>query len=93
LIKDQTKNLSFVQRQKGENLLAMIHLDDKQSVKRVKYNNGQWQGMLDNGKVINLEEGFMKENFWKRFLDDCQNLGHRKMVTIPTGLSRCLLMN
>jgi hypothetical protein len=82
--------LAFPNTKKGK--LAIIHLDDKQTVKRVKYNNGQWLGMLDNEKVVNLEEGFMKENFRKRFLQECQNLGPREFVPIPTGTSRCSLM-
>jgi hypothetical protein len=91
---DRGSNQEFVLCPKTKRgILAKIHLDDKRTVKRVKYNNGKWQGMLDNGNVINLEEGFMKENFRKKFLEECQNLGHKKMVTIPTGSSRCSLMN
>jgi hypothetical protein len=91
---DRGSNDDFVLCPKSkEKTLAMVHLDGEQLVIRVKYTKGLWQGQLDNGKVITLEQGFMDENFSLRFLDECKKLGHHKFVPIPTGSSRCSIMN
>ena len=66
---DQGSNHDFIKCPKTKRgTLAMVHLDGEKMVKIVKFTKGttlcgQWQGMLDNRKVVNLEEGFMETNF------------------------------
>jgi hypothetical protein len=92
---ERGKNKDFVLCPNSkEGLLAMVQLDGENKVKRVKFREslGIWQGMLDNGTVMNLEEGFMTDNFSEQFLNECRKLGENKFVPIPTGSKRSSIM-
>ena len=76
----------------------MVHLETDKTVKRVKFTkgtsmDGQWLGMLDNGRVVTLEKGFMEDKFPRRFIHECKELGDNKFVRIPIGSSRSSLMS
>ena len=49
--------------------------------------------MVEGNQVVTLEEAFVEQNFCKRFVNECKELGNKnKFVGIPIGLARSSVM-
>ena len=99
---DWGSNKDFIKCPKTKTCrLALCHLDAEKLVKRVKFIKGtspsdgqEWQKLLDDGRGITLEQGFMEMNFsQERFIDECKKLGDDKFVLILTRLLRSSLID
>jgi hypothetical protein len=55
-------------------------------------NDGRWLGMLDDNRVVTLEETFVEQNFSQRYVNECKELGSNKFVGIPIGSARKSVM-
>jgi hypothetical protein len=74
--------------------LAMLRFGEE-TIERVKYCSTlkKWKGLLDNGKMVLLQEEYIKQNFGKRFIQECIDLGDNKFVPIPVGSARKSVMS
>ena len=99
---DRAEHDEFVQfRPNNTNAgrLPLINLETNRPVKRIKYmregastNDGRWLGMLDDNRVVTLEETFVEQNFSQRYVNECKELGSNKFVGIPIGSARKSVM-
>ena len=54
--------------------------------------DGRWLGMLEDNRVVTLEETFIEQNFSQRFVNECKRLENNKFVGIPIGSARSSIM-
>ena len=97
---DQATNNEFMKCQpsnkKGGKQL-LLQIEPQRPMKRIKYMkvqsmDGRWLGMMENGKVVTLEESFVHQYFGKRFVNECKRMENNRFVGIPIGLTRSSVM-
>ena len=78
----------------NERKLSMLRFDGD-IIERVKYCStiDKWKGRQKSGKVVLLQDGYIKENFGKRFVEECVQLGDNKFVPVPVGTVRKSVMS
>ena len=74
--------------------LYMLRFDGDM-IERVKYCTtlNKWKGRKKSGKVVLLQDRYIKDNFGKRFVEECVKLGDNKFVPVPVGTARKSVMS
>ena len=79
--------------------LPLMNIETNRPVKRIKYmregastKDGKCLGILDDNRVVTLEETFVEQNFSQRFVNKCKRLENNKFVGIPIGSARLSIM-
>ena len=71
-----------------------VHETDDKGVEYVTnevHVKAMWKGLLDDGTITLLNEGVVSQ-FGQRFVNECKTLAFQKIVNIPVGSCRSLVM-